>query len=266
MPEKLRIVVFSSGRLGREVANRLAELSTVEAVALMIAPFSQTERSLIQTVKRSIRYDGWLHTVAAAIRRLIPNGQDGDHLEGEDTDALRSDIPIRCFEAFESEAGLSFLHSFGPDLGVVAGTYILPEEVFTAPDRGSINLHSGKVPEYRGSAPGFWELYHDEDEVGVTVHTVTEELDAGEVLVESSAPLDSVPSVDPLRYLEEYRQAVLKPIGIQLLSLAVQQIAAGTTEPVQQDASRARTFPKPTFRQKRELRDIVRSRREESPV
>src|SRR5262249_59348759 len=45
------------------------------------------------------------------------------------------------------------------DLGIVLGTRILKRTTFSVPKLGSINLHKGKVPEYRGTPPGFWELY-----------------------------------------------------------------------------------------------------------
>ena len=43
-------------------------------------------------------------------------------------------------------ATLDLVRGLVPDLGVVAGTYILREKLFSIPRLGSINLHSGKAP------------------------------------------------------------------------------------------------------------------------
>lgn len=243
------------------VATDLVSLQEVEAVTVMTAPFVQDKRGLVSTIRRSIKYEGVLATFEAAVRSVLPD-RDGQSAAVEDRQAEAPSIrgPAH-FTAFESREALSHLNSFGADLGVIAGTYILPPEVFDAPSMGSINLHTGKVPEYRGSAPGFWELYNGEDHVGVTIHSVTEELDAGDILLQRMVPLDRAPSIDPLAYLEEYRSAVLLPRGLQLLRLAVKLIGQGSLEGKSQDTSQARTFPKPTISHKRDLQRKIRERR-----
>jgi peptidoglycan/xylan/chitin deacetylase (PgdA/CDA1 family) len=58
----------------------------------------------------------------------------------------------------------------------------LRDGVFDIPRYGSINLHSGKTPEYRGAAPAFGERHNGESAVGITIHRVAAALDAGDVL------------------------------------------------------------------------------------
>ena len=38
------------------------------------------------------------------------------------------------------------------------------------------------VPRYRGMLPTFWQLLHGEKEIGITVHTMVEDIDGGEIL------------------------------------------------------------------------------------
>jgi len=33
-----------------------------------------------------------------------------------------------------------------------------------------MNVHKGRVPEYCGIPPGFWDLYENEKQAGVTIH------------------------------------------------------------------------------------------------
>jgi methionyl-tRNA formyltransferase len=47
-----------------------------------------------------------------------------------------------------------------------------------------LNVHSGKLPEYRGMMPTFWALLNGEQEIVVTVHEMAEKVDAGAVVAE----------------------------------------------------------------------------------
>ena len=45
-----------------------------------------------------------------------------------------------------------------------------------------INIHPSKLPRYRGADPIFWQLRSGEIETGVTLHEVTNSIDAGAIL------------------------------------------------------------------------------------
>lgn len=119
----------------------------------------------------------------------------------------------------------------------------------------------GRAPEYRGYAPAFWEMYHAEDSVGVTVHEVTAELDAGRILLQEAVPIDPAPGDDPLAYVEEYRSRVLEPAGVRLLVEAVASVARGEADPRPQDEERARYFGPPSRGDVWRLRARVARRR-----
>ena len=242
----LRVAVLSCGDLGWKAADRLADLPEVGRVLLLTAPFRQKERSPLERLIRSLRYDGLRDTLAGLLRRLRRGGEPGEGAPGPPDGPARPDVEHRRVPAFEAPTGLETLEGFRPDLGVLAGTYILPESVFDLPRLGSINLHTGKAPEYRGSAPAFWELYHAEDQVGVTVHEVTSELDAGRILLQESVPLSPAPSGDPVRYVETFRSETLEPAGVRLIAEAVGAVARGEVELRSQDETRARYFGPPT--------------------
>jgi methionyl-tRNA formyltransferase len=147
---------------------------------------------------------------------------------------------------------------------VVAGTYILRDGVFDIPRYGSINLHSGKTPEYRGAAPAFWELYNGESAVGITIHRVATALDAGDVLRQELFPLDRAPDGDPMDYIDRFRREVLRPNGIRMLAEVVREIAVGSARPIAQDHDAATTHRSPDYRAIREIRSRVRRRRKDA--
>jgi methionyl-tRNA formyltransferase len=258
------VVVLSCGGLGVEVANRLQDLEHVDAVTLVTAPYrTRTPRGLEKLIW-AYRHEGPVGFLAACLRRLRKPAVTGDPRPGR-TEDLASGIDHHHVSDFHAPECLGLLESLEPDLGVLAGVYILKEEVFRIPRLGSINLHTGKVPEYRGSAPAFWELYNGETEVGVTVHQVTERLDAGTVIRQRLFPLDPKPEGDPLEYVRRYRREVLVPNGVDLLVASVHDILTGRANPRPQDHREARTYRLPEHKHKKELRRRVRQRRREAP-
>ena len=52
-----------------------------------------------------------------------------------------------------------------------------------------LNVHSGRLPHYRGMMPTFWALLDGTDRVVVTVHEMAERLDAGAVVAEFEVPV-----------------------------------------------------------------------------
>ena len=82
------------------------------------------------------------------------------------------------------------LRDRSPDLLVsVACPYILKKNVLEIPSRGCINIHHAPLPRYKGMMPTFWQMYHGECRLGLTVHTMTPRLDEGEILLQGSLPV-----------------------------------------------------------------------------
>ena len=69
------------------------------------------------------------------------------------------------------------------DIALVACyPYRLPTALIHWPQRACINLHPSLLPAYRGPDPVFWQLRDDAPERGVSLHRVTDTLDAGPLL------------------------------------------------------------------------------------
>lgn len=56
--------------------------------------------------------------------------------------------------------------------------------VLAAPSNGIINFHYGKLPQYRGTYPVFWQKWNNEKSFGYCFHTMDAQLDTGDVLLE----------------------------------------------------------------------------------
>jgi methionyl-tRNA formyltransferase len=77
------------------------------------------------------------------------------------------------------------------DFGLSVGFMkILPESVFAAPRLGTLNLHCGKLPEYRGRAPISRTIMNGDEYLVVTVHQMDSGMDSGDVIEESELKIN----------------------------------------------------------------------------
>ena len=103
--------------------------------------------------------------------------------------ASRHDIPLRRLETINDGAYLATLRPRGVDVLLsVAAPEIFKEEALSAAPR-ALNVHSGRLPQYRGMMPTFWALHDNAEQVVVTVHEMAERIDAGGILAEFEVPI-----------------------------------------------------------------------------
>ena len=134
------------------------------------------------------------------------------------------DCVFRGTTDYHCDESLEFVRGLKPDLGVVYGTRILKACLFSIPRHGSINIHKRRLPDYRGGGPvGLWEMLDHQPEIGVTVHQVVEQLDAGDVVKATTIPIHPF---DNLRSLELKAHVVAN----HLLVAAVRDYANGTVQ------------------------------------
>ena len=82
----------------------------------------------------------------------------------------------------KSEDFIEALKSFNADLFVVVAFRMLPELVWSLPKKGTINLHTSLLPNYRGAAPINWVLINGEKETGITTFFIDKQIDAGAII------------------------------------------------------------------------------------
>lgn len=253
----LRVVVLTCSDIGVRCATALAEVPGVELAGLV---WSESPRPKTFAKRLKLLYDrqGVRGLLALPVRKTRSLGA---RLLGRRATADALPFPVTRVERFERGDGLAALRYLAPDLAVVFGTYVLKPEVFALPRFGSINLHCGRLPDYKGAPPAFWELLNGEREVGVTVHRVTAKLDAGPILAARTFPLDPAPSGDPVRYADGVWRDTLLPEGIRMVCDTVAAIARGAAEERAQGATTHPLYRFPDRHTVAELRRAVRGRR-----
>lgn len=98
------------------------------------------------------------------------------------------------------------------------------------------NLHASMLPAYRGRCPINWVLVNGETSTGVTIHHMTAEADAGDIVAQAAVQIDDD---DSARTLTEAICAAASTLLGELLPA----IEGGTVSATPQDDAKATTMP-----------------------
>lgn len=152
--------------------------------------------------------------------------------------AQESGIPVYQPERMRDAEAVEQLRALQPDLVVVmAYGQILSQEVIDVPAIACINAHASLLPRHRGAACIQAAIEAGDDETGITIMHVVKKLDAGDIICSNSIPLRGTETAESLHD----DLAMLAPLA---LADAVEQLRAGTSDPVEQDESLMTYAPK----------------------
>ena len=104
-------------------------------------------------------------------------------------------LDVNVIEAIER-----IFHDSIPDLLVTYRCpFILPKRIFEQSHIGSYNIHPSLLPKYPGLNP--WEkIFHNKErESGVTLHQMTEHIDAGNIVFQSSFIIEESDTIESAR-------------------------------------------------------------------
>ena len=109
---------------------------------------------------------------------------------------------------------------------------LLGERLLALPRVAALNLHGSLLPAYRGRAPLNWVLVNGETRTGVTLHHMTPEADAGDIVAQEAIEILLDDTAATL-----YERMV--KAGVDLLVQWYPAVLAGTAPRRPQDANRA---------------------------
>ena len=95
----------------------------------------------------------------------------------------------------------AYLKAIQPDLGICFGTGRIRPFIFNIPAWGTINLHRGFIQNHRGLDTDLWAIHRQEfDQLGITLHYMEEELDAGDILAQQPFRVEAADLIFSLQY------------------------------------------------------------------
>ena len=119
----------------------------------------------------------------------IPIVQNPNHSTIEKL-ALEYHLPLSYVQDISSRQFQEEVAGFKPDYILVACfPYKLPPAIWQMPRIACLNLHPSLLPAYRGPYPVFWQLKNGEPKTGITLHLVNEEIDSGDIVLQTEVPL-----------------------------------------------------------------------------
>lgn len=157
-------------------------------------------------------------------------------------------IPFQRIGNPNDPALVSELKSRKSDLLIsVACPYILKQALLTTPRLGCINMHHAPLPRYKGMMPTFWQMYHGEKKVGITIHYMVAKVDEGAALFQGELEMRPGESLDRLIQRS-------KRYGAHCMAQVLRGMATETQTTVTLDTSNQSYFTFPTLDQIREFR------------
>ena len=125
------------------------------------------------------------------------------------------------------------LANLKPDLAVIAGfSKRLSENLLRLPRITTINLHAGKLPQYRGGSPLNWQMINDEKFAWCSVIEASERFDEGPVLMEQSIQLNDQKTIADLHH---EANLIFRELTVRTVE-ALAQNSAKKREQIHQDA------------------------------
>jgi len=108
----------------------------------------------------------------------------GLNCDSFDALAEKTNQTIELLEKPNSDQARQKVAELEPEL-IISIRYrkILKDDFIAIPSKGIINLHSGRLPEYRGAMATFWSMLNAESLIGSTLHFISDgTIDTGNII------------------------------------------------------------------------------------
>jgi methionyl-tRNA formyltransferase len=186
------ILCTSGGLFGGLVLGRLLAGERIQVVGIVLSTRVLRRRyGWLRGAVEQIRLSGigyalylWCATsLADLLGRLSPAGSLHSL-------AKRHGIPVLATRDINAPEGLAFLAGLAPDLLLSAFfNQRLGEAARTLPRAGALNIHPSPLPEFRGVDPVLFARLRGAAHLGVSLHRLTDEFDAGAILARETCPV-----------------------------------------------------------------------------
>jgi methionyl-tRNA formyltransferase len=148
------------------------------------------------------------------------------------------ELGLSVYQPEKINREVEFIKSLSPDvIVVVAFGQFLSKKLLAIPRYGCINLHASLLPHYRGAAPIQWAIINGERVTGLTTFVLSEEMDAGDILLQERVPISDDDTAGSLHDR-------LSALGPDLVLQTLEGLERGTLTPRPQDHSQATFAPK----------------------
>jgi methionyl-tRNA formyltransferase len=175
-----------------------------------------------------------MRIVGVVTRPDRPRGR-GMALDCSEVASAAAELGLPVFKPAKIRTGefADQLKALDPDLLVVAAYgRILPDSVLETPRLMPLNIHVSLLPRHRGAAPVEGAILAGDAETGVTVMRITQQMDAGPILMQRAISIAAADTASTLK-------SKLAELGAILMLEAIDKLRRGELTATPQDESQA---------------------------
>ena len=104
--------------------------------------------------------------------------------------ARRHNVPVIDLPADARLKTIGQIRRLNPDLILVSCyAHKIPAEILAIPRYGALNCHPSRLPAYRGPVPLFWQFRNGEKSLAMTLHLMSDQWDAGDIIARADVPI-----------------------------------------------------------------------------
>ncbi len=154
----------------------------------------------------------------------------------------------------------SYLHQLrNLDIDVILSIsppQLFGKELLNLPKMACLNAHGTLLPRHRGVFGSWWMLYNGDKEIGTTIHTMVEKLDAGEIVWQKEIPMPT----NATQYSIAYHTKKIMAVGlVETLNFLSSKELIPIQSPYQESYHRAPTKAQGNDFHKKGLRVVTLS-------
>jgi folate-dependent phosphoribosylglycinamide formyltransferase PurN len=244
----IRVVLFCGGpTLDPAVVRFVARIQSQPEIDF-VGGFCQTNgQTLTDVIRDRIRRRGTLGLALLLVEAARAGGRWVVHPRAEMALAsVRARIASRIVGVpdLHTQSVLDDVRALNADLGLIYGSPILKPHLFQIPHFGTLGIHHGKMPQYRGKKTTFWAMYNGEESAGVTIQLVNAGIDTGRIIQRGEVRIGRKSIGAVRRELEE--------LGFTLYLQAILDLKRGTAQLVSEAGPKGKLYKDP------KLSDFVR--------
>ena len=147
--------------------------------------------------------------------------------------AKENSLNLRTPDSLDNNQEYNYLKKLEPDIVVViAYGKIIPKKFLNLSKYGFVNVHASLLPKWRGAAPIQRSIMNLDNQTGISIMKIVEELDAGPVMHQDKIQINE--NVDALTLSK-----VLSKLGAKSIINAIDEIVEGKARFQEQNHTKA---------------------------
>ena len=194
--------------------------------------FMGTPEFAVPTLEQLLKSN---HKILTVYSQPPSKANRGQKIKPSDVESFskKNALNVRTPLKLDTDEEYNFIKNLNPDIVVViAYGKIIPKKFLNLAKQGFINVHASLLPKWRGAAPIQRSIMNLDNETGVSIMKITENLDTGPVINQAKISINQNTDAKILA-------KVLSQLGAKTLLDSINKIADGTAKFEEQDHSLA---------------------------